>query len=136
MRDYIERNVINRYKLSKVELFLVPVDLLTLFSLKYENKWDFMEGTYKESKWINSQYWYKQAHLRLKDMLRQIQQNNVDNDAPCSKKYITAKYFGLLNNISVKSAKSIFAKKLKVKYNKTHKGYSIQTMLERAKNYG
>jgi len=44
IRDYIERNVINRYKLSKVELFLVPVDLLTLFSLKYENKWDFNIG--------------------------------------------------------------------------------------------
>lgn len=40
IRDYIERNVLNRYKLNRVELFIVPVDLLTLFSLKYENKWD------------------------------------------------------------------------------------------------
>ena len=40
IKEYIERNVINRYKFTGVDLYIVPVDLLTIGSLKYENIWD------------------------------------------------------------------------------------------------
>lgn len=40
IKDYIERNVLNRYNFTGVELFIVPVDLLTVGSLKYQNVWD------------------------------------------------------------------------------------------------
>jgi hypothetical protein len=40
MKDYIERNVLNRYRLSKIDLYLAPVDLLTIAGLKYGNIWD------------------------------------------------------------------------------------------------
>lgn len=40
IRDYIERNVINRYKFSSLDLYLVPVDLLSTGTLKYNVIWD------------------------------------------------------------------------------------------------
>lgn len=40
IRDYIERNVVNRYKFSGVDLYIVPIDLLIAGSLKYQNVWD------------------------------------------------------------------------------------------------
>jgi hypothetical protein len=40
IKEYIERNVINRYTFSGLDLYLVPVDLLTIGSLKYQNIWD------------------------------------------------------------------------------------------------
>jgi hypothetical protein len=40
INEYIQRNVINRYKFTGVDLYLVPVDLLTIGSLKYQNIWD------------------------------------------------------------------------------------------------
>jgi hypothetical protein len=40
IKDYIERNVINRYKFSGVDLFILPVDLLSNKTLKYTNNWD------------------------------------------------------------------------------------------------
>lgn len=38
--SYIDNNVLNRYKFSKVELYYKPIDLLTTASLKYNNKFD------------------------------------------------------------------------------------------------
>ena len=38
--DYIDKNVLNRYKFTKVELFLKSVDLLTVGGLKYNNQYD------------------------------------------------------------------------------------------------
>jgi len=40
IKEYIERNVINRYKFVGVELFISQVDLLIDGSLKYNNIWD------------------------------------------------------------------------------------------------
>jgi len=40
IKEYIERNVINRYKFDGIDLYIVPVDLLTIGSLKYQNIWD------------------------------------------------------------------------------------------------
>jgi hypothetical protein len=40
IKDYIERNVLNRYKFSRVDLYILPVDLLTIAGLKYGNTWD------------------------------------------------------------------------------------------------
>jgi hypothetical protein len=40
IKEYIERNVINRYKFIGVDLYIVPIDLLTIGSLKYQNIWD------------------------------------------------------------------------------------------------
>lgn len=40
IKDYIERNVINRYKFTGVELYLSPINLLSANSLKYQNIWD------------------------------------------------------------------------------------------------
>ena len=40
IKEYIERNVINRYKFSGIDFYIVPVDLLTINSLKYQNIWD------------------------------------------------------------------------------------------------
>ena len=40
IKDYIERNVLNRYKFSNVELYLVPVDILSNGVLKYSTTWD------------------------------------------------------------------------------------------------
>jgi len=40
IKEYIERNVINRYTFSGIDLYIVPVDLLTIGSLKYQNIWD------------------------------------------------------------------------------------------------
>lgn len=45
IKEYIERNVINRYTFSGLDLYLVPVDLLTIGSLKYQNIWDDTIGT-------------------------------------------------------------------------------------------
>lgn len=39
--DYIDKNVLSRYKFTKVELFLKSVDLLTVGGLKYNNKYDY-----------------------------------------------------------------------------------------------
>lgn len=38
--SYIDNNILNRYKFSKVELYYKSVDLLTSSSLKYNNKYD------------------------------------------------------------------------------------------------
>jgi hypothetical protein len=40
LSDYIEKNVLNRYKFSRVELYLKPIDLLTLGKLKFNNNYD------------------------------------------------------------------------------------------------
>jgi hypothetical protein len=40
IREYIDKNVLSRYKFIKVELFLQPVDLLTIGGLKYGNSFD------------------------------------------------------------------------------------------------
>lgn len=40
MRGYIDKNVLNRYKFTRVEFFLQSVDLLTIGGLKYGNKYD------------------------------------------------------------------------------------------------
>lgn len=41
IREYIDKNVLNRYSFTKVELFIKSVDLLTVGGLKYDNKFDF-----------------------------------------------------------------------------------------------
>lgn len=38
--DYIDKNVLSRYKFNRVELFLKSVDLLTVSGLKYNNQYD------------------------------------------------------------------------------------------------
>jgi hypothetical protein len=38
--DYIDKNVLSRYKFNRVELFLKSVDLLTVGGLKYNNQYD------------------------------------------------------------------------------------------------
>ena len=38
--DYIDKNVMNRYKFSKVEFFIKSLDLLTVGGLKYNNQYD------------------------------------------------------------------------------------------------
>lgn len=40
IKEYIDKNVLNRYKFTKVELFLQSVDLLTVGGLKYKNTYD------------------------------------------------------------------------------------------------
>lgn len=40
LTDYIDKNVLSRYKFTKVELFLKSVDLLTVGGLKYNNQYD------------------------------------------------------------------------------------------------
>lgn len=40
LSDYVEKNVLNRYKFSKIELYLKPIDLLTLGKLKFNNNYD------------------------------------------------------------------------------------------------
>jgi hypothetical protein len=40
IREYIDKNVLNRYKFTRVELFLQSVDLLTIGGLKYGNKYE------------------------------------------------------------------------------------------------
>lgn len=40
IKEYIERNVINRYTFSGLDLYIVPIDLLSVGSLKYQNVWD------------------------------------------------------------------------------------------------
>jgi hypothetical protein len=40
IKEYIDKNVLSRYKFTKVELFLQPVDLLTIGGLKYGNSFD------------------------------------------------------------------------------------------------
>jgi hypothetical protein len=40
MSEYIDKNVLNRYKFTRVEFFLQSVDLLTIGGLKYGNKYD------------------------------------------------------------------------------------------------
>lgn len=38
--NYIDNNILNRYKFSNVEFFYKPVDILTVGGLKYNNKYD------------------------------------------------------------------------------------------------
>lgn len=38
--EYIDKNILSRYKFSRVEMFMQPVDLLTIGGLKYANKFD------------------------------------------------------------------------------------------------
>ena len=38
--DYIDKNVLSRYKFNRLELFLNSVDLLTVCGLKYNNQYD------------------------------------------------------------------------------------------------
>ena len=40
IRDYIERNVINRYKFTGIDLYIVPNDLLTKGTFKFVSVWD------------------------------------------------------------------------------------------------
>jgi hypothetical protein len=40
MYDYIEKNVINRYRLSKIELFLKSLELLNSGALRFKNTYD------------------------------------------------------------------------------------------------
>ena len=40
IKEYIDKNVLSRYKFTKVELFIQSVDLLTIGGLKYNNKFD------------------------------------------------------------------------------------------------
>jgi hypothetical protein len=40
MKEYIDKNVLSRYKFTKVEFFIQSVDLLTIGGLKYGNKYD------------------------------------------------------------------------------------------------
>jgi hypothetical protein len=37
LKDYINKNVLSRYKFSRVDLYLQPVSLLTVGGLKYNN---------------------------------------------------------------------------------------------------
>lgn len=52
IRDYIDRNVMNRYRFAGVELFLLPLDLLTGGNLKFNNIWDsgIVKDEYKFTK--------------------------------------------------------------------------------------
>jgi len=38
--DYLDKNILSRYKYSRVELFYQPVDLLNVGGLKYDNQFD------------------------------------------------------------------------------------------------
>jgi hypothetical protein len=38
--EYIDKNVINRYKFSRIDFYLKPIDLLTIGRLKWQNNWD------------------------------------------------------------------------------------------------
>lgn len=38
--EYIDTNILSRYKFSRIEFFLKSVDLLTIGGLKYDNKFD------------------------------------------------------------------------------------------------
>lgn len=40
LSDYIEKNVMSRYKFSKIELYIKPIELLTLGRLKFSNTYD------------------------------------------------------------------------------------------------
>ena len=40
IRSYIDNNVLNRYKFSKVEIYYQSADLLTLDGIKYNNQYD------------------------------------------------------------------------------------------------
>ncbi len=40
LRDYIKRNVYNRYTFSNVELYIVPINLLSPGAYKLKNVWD------------------------------------------------------------------------------------------------
>lgn len=40
IRDYIDKNVMNRYKFTRVELFLQSIPLLSIGSLKYNNSFN------------------------------------------------------------------------------------------------
>lgn len=40
IKDYIERNILNRYKFSQLELYISPNSLLNNENLKYKNIWD------------------------------------------------------------------------------------------------
>jgi hypothetical protein len=52
LKDYIGRNVVSRYKFTGVDLYLVPIDLLTLSTFKYQNVWDpeISQDIYKYTK--------------------------------------------------------------------------------------
>jgi hypothetical protein len=40
LRQYIQKNVINRYRFSKIEFYLKSISLLTTGRLKYDNRWN------------------------------------------------------------------------------------------------
>jgi hypothetical protein len=40
LREYIDKNVLDRYKFSKIEFYLTSINLLTLGKLKYDNVYD------------------------------------------------------------------------------------------------
>jgi hypothetical protein len=40
IKEYIDKNVLNRYKFSKIEFFLQSVDLISVGGLKYNNQYD------------------------------------------------------------------------------------------------
>lgn len=40
IKEYIDKNVLNRYKFTKIEFFLKSIDLLTLGKLRYDNIYD------------------------------------------------------------------------------------------------
>ena len=40
MKEYIEKNVINRYKFSKIELYIKYIDIRNQNNLRYQNNWD------------------------------------------------------------------------------------------------
>jgi len=40
IKDYIEKNILNRYKFTQLELYISPNSLLNVENLKYKNIWD------------------------------------------------------------------------------------------------
>lgn len=66
MNDYIDKNVLNRYKFSAVELFIVPVDLLSNKTLKYFNTWDSTINQQQYSlKKFSTQTDYKEEDIKI-----------------------------------------------------------------------
>jgi hypothetical protein len=40
IKDYIDRNILNRYRFSEIMVYITPIDLLSVGAYKYRNVWD------------------------------------------------------------------------------------------------
>lgn len=67
MKDYISKNVLNRYKYSKIELYIKYNDLRNQNILKYDNRWDLSTlSTGMILKKIQTETTYDFSSIRVK----------------------------------------------------------------------